>query len=255
VSATACVIPALDAARTLAAVVRGVREAVPGVRVVVVDDGSHDGTAAIAVACADRVVQFFSNRGKGAALRAGFQVAAAWKVSAVLTIDADGQHDPACAPRLVAALGFADIAIGARARAGTEMPWHRRLSNAVSSAAISACAGRSLPDSQSGYRAMRADILARIDPVGDRYEYETDLLIRAARAGFRIASLPVPTIYGAPSHFRLVRDSARVARTIGRSAWTVICDSVSCDRPTAGHWPSGLRRDIARGTCGIGPLP
>jgi glycosyltransferase involved in cell wall biosynthesis len=220
-----------------------------------VDDGSHDRTAAIAVACADRVVQFFRNRGKGAALRAGFQVAAAWKASAVLTIDADGQHDPACALRLVAALGFADIAIGVRARAGTAMPWHRRLSNAVSSAAISACAGRSLSDSQSGYRAIRTDILARIDPTGDRYEYETDLLIRAARAGFRIACLSVPTIYGAPSHFRSVRDSARIARTIGRSAWAVISDSASLDRPTAGHWPTGLRPDVVRGTCGTAPLP
>ena len=98
------------------------------------------------------------------------------------------------------------------------MPWHRQLSNACSAAAISACAGRRIRDSQSGYRALRAAGLARITPAGDRYEYETDLLIAAARAGLRIATVDIPTIYGVPSHFRPIRDSARVARTIVRAA-------------------------------------
>jgi glycosyltransferase involved in cell wall biosynthesis len=228
----ACVIPALDAARTLAAVVRSVRQALEDahrdvhgeVHVVVVDDGSRDDTAAVAERCADRVVRFAVNRGKGAALRAGFRAAAAWGASAILTIDADGQHDPAYAPQLLAALAAADIAIGQRARRGTSMPWHRRVSNALSSAAVSACAGRVLSDSQSGYRALRAAALTRLRPVGDRYEYETDLLIQASRMGLRIACVPVPTIYGAPSHFRPVGDSARVLgtilrRAVGRDSW------------------------------------
>jgi hypothetical protein len=134
----------------------------------------------------------------------------------VLTIDADGQHDTTRAPSLVAALDHADVVVGARERARTAMPLHRRLSNAVSSAAISVCAGCTLPDTQSGYRAISAAVLRRVQPEGDRYEFETDFLIRAARAGFRIECVPVPTIYGAPSHFREIRDAMRVVHTIWR---------------------------------------
>lgn len=212
----ACVIPALDAAATLARVVAGIRGAVSGAVVVVVDDGSRDATAVVAAACADRAIRFASNRGKGAALRAGFVAALESRATAVLTIDADGQHDPACAPRLLAALDGADVVIGTRERRGSTMPVHRRASNAISAAAVSVCVGRRVADSQSGYRAMRADVLRRVAATGDRYEFETDFLIAAARSGLRIVSVPVPTIYGAPSHFRPVRDSARVVFTIAR---------------------------------------
>jgi glycosyltransferase involved in cell wall biosynthesis len=211
----ACVVPALDADRTLAGVVSGVREAVGDVYVIVVDDGSRDRTAAVAADHADCVIQFPTNRGKGVALRAGLAMAAR-AASAVLTIDADGQHDPRCAPQLLAALDHADIAVGVRARPGSPMPWHRRVSNAVSAAAVSACTGLAIADSQSGYRAFHAPRLSQLDAGGDRYEYETDLLIRAARAGLTIAWVDIPTIYGAPSHFRLVRDSVRIARIMLR---------------------------------------
>ncbi len=219
-NAPACVIPALDAGRTLAGVVRGVRRAVGEVYIVVVDDGSRDHTASVARACADHVVRFAGNRGKGAALRAGIRVAAARGSPAVLTVDADGQHDPCCAPALLAALDDADLVVGVRARRGSPMPWHRRVSNAVSAAAVSVCAGCRISDSQSGYRAFRPERLAALEPRGDRYEYETDFLIQAARAGLRIAWVHIPTIYGAPSHFRPLRDSMRIAQTMVRRGLT-----------------------------------
>jgi glycosyltransferase involved in cell wall biosynthesis len=212
----ACVIPALDAAGTLPGVVAGVRRALPGAHVIVVDDGSSDGTRRAAAALADAVIGFERNLGKGAALRTGFEAALRRGSDAVLTVDADGQHDTSRAPSLVAALARADVVVGARERARTAMPIHRRMSNALSSAAISRCAGCSLPDTQSGYRAISAAVLERVRPDGDRYEFETDFLIRAARAGFRIECVPVPTIYGAPSHFRELRDALRVIGTIYR---------------------------------------
>lgn len=211
-----CVIPALDAAATLPGVVAGIRRALPGAHVIVVDDGSSDGTRRVASTLADEVIGFDQNQGKGAALRAGFETALRRGCGAVLTIDADGQHDTSRAPSLVSALARADVVVGARERARTAMPIHRRVSNALSSAAISLCAGCRLPDTQSGYRAMSAAVLQRVQPEGDRYEFETDFLIRAARAGFRIACVPVPTIYGAPSHFREIRDAMRVVQTIWR---------------------------------------
>ena len=97
----ACVIPAYNAASTLAAVARGLRASLPGVLLIAVDDGSSDPTHAVALASCDRVVRHAANRGKGAALRAGFAVALNEHVWAVATVDADGQHDPAHAPDLL----------------------------------------------------------------------------------------------------------------------------------------------------------
>jgi glycosyltransferase involved in cell wall biosynthesis len=211
----ACVIPALDAGGTLPAVIAALRAALPGTSIIVVDDGSRDDTHAIARAHADTVMRFEHNRGKGAALRAGASAALAQGARAVVTVDADGQHDPASAPRLVAALDDADMAVGARARAGS-MPVGRRVTNALASAAVGAIVDAPVPDAQSGFRAMRRTVLERVHADGDRYEFETEFLIRAARAGFTIVAVPVPTVYGTPSHFRAVRDTARVVRTIWR---------------------------------------
>ena len=213
----ACIVPAYQAARTVGEVVSALRAALPGVDVVVVDDGSADDTGGIARAAGAEVLRFGANRGKGAALRAGFAAARDRGADALLSVDADGQHDPAAAPALLAALADADLVIGTRPRAGTRMPIQRRMSNALSSAAISRCAGCTIADAQSGFRAMRADVLRRVEPRGDRYEYETDLLILAARAGFAIVGVPVPTIYGgARSHFRPLHDASRVVATIWR---------------------------------------
>lgn len=214
-ASVACVVPALNAQSTLADVCRGLRCAMPRAAVLVVDDGSADATSDVARACADVVIRFERNRGKGAALRAGITEALAREVDLVVTIDADGQHDPAYAPHLLAALDDADLAIGARARSGT-MPLGRRLTNTLASVAVGRLTGVDVVDAQSGFRAMRRAVLLAVQATGDRYEYETDFLIRALRAGYRIASVPVPTVYGAPSNFRRMRDSVRVVRAIWR---------------------------------------
>lgn len=215
ISPVACVLPALDAERTLADVARRLRQAVPQATLVAVDDGSRDATAEVARVFCDVVVRFERNRGKGAALRAGFVEALRRGAAAVLTIDADGQHDPATAPRLLDALSFADVAIGARERSGA-MPVGRRITNALAAAAVGALLHERVVDAQSGYRAIRRTVLERVQARGERYEYETDFLIRAGREGFRIAAIATPTVYGARSHFRGVRDSVRVVRTIWR---------------------------------------
>ena len=215
-SETVCVIPAFDAEASLPQVLESVRTMLPGVMVVGVDDGSTDDTRVVLRNGCERAICFDTNRGKGAALRAGFEVALGLGAQVVLTIDADGQHDTASAPRLIEALGGADVAVGARRRTGSSMPLHRRLSNALSSAAISAVARHPLPDTQSGYRAIRRAVLERVTASGDRYEFETDFLIQAVRRGFRVASVDVPTVYGAHSHFRPLGDTLRVAATIWR---------------------------------------
>lgn len=212
----ACVIPAFDAAGTIASVAGGLRASLPDAMLIAVDDGSSDHTYDVAQGICDRVVRLDVNHGKGAALRAGFVVALDAHVSRVITIDADGQHDPARAPELLAALADADVVIGARERTRGTMPLGRRVTNALASAAVGAIVGVPVPDAQSGYRAIRREVLEGCRATGDRYEYETELLIAAVRAGFRLASVGVPTVYGVPSHFRTWDDSLRVVRTIWR---------------------------------------
>ena len=212
----AVVIPALDAEATVGEVVRATRQVLPQAVVLVIDDGSSDHTAAVARAAGAVVTRFERNRGKGAALRAGIAAALARDAAAVLTLDADGQHDPLAAPSLLAALASADIVIGTRARAGTAMPMRRRLTNALASSAVGRLLGSPVADSQSGFRAFRRRVALEVQANGDRFEYETDFLIRAGRAGLRIVAVPVPTVYGGHSHFRPIADSARIVRTIWR---------------------------------------
>lgn len=210
-----CVIPALNAGPSVGGVIASVRRAVPGVVIVAVDDGSTDETRSVLQRAADHVIAFGVNRGKGAALRAAFAlVAERYPSSAVLTIDADGQHDAAFAPRLLDALATADIVIGTRAIDAGHVPPHRRVANRLSTAATRAVTRCVIHDSQSGFRAFRPGLVSAIAARGDRYEFETDFLVRAARNGYSVAEVAVPTIYGPPSHFRELRDAWLVARVL-----------------------------------------
>ena len=213
----ACVIPAYQAANSIVAVVQGVRIHAPALVIIVVDDGSTDLTAHAALRSgADYVLRHEVNRGKGAALVTGFTCLATLvpRIEAVVTVDADDQHDPARLPALLDALDHADLVIGARRRGGTSMPLHRRIANGISTRAITWCAGRPIRDAQCGFRGIRRSLLDHVPHQGDRYEAETAFVIRAARAGAIIAQIEVPTRYGPPSHFRPLRDAARVIATI-----------------------------------------
>jgi len=213
-----CVVPAFNAAPMIGDVLSGLQRSLEGAFIVVVDDGSSDNTDAIARRVANHTIRFATNRGKGAALRAGFGVALEHGADVVLTVDADGQHVPSFAPKLVEALGNADLAIGARDRHVGRMPLGRRLTNRWSAAAVSRCIGRPVADAQSGFRAIRRCVIAGVSPRGDRYEFETAFLILAGRRGYRITFVPIPTVYAGaiPSRFRPVRDSARIVGTLWR---------------------------------------
>lgn len=210
----ACVIPALDVALTLPAVARAVRESVPGASIIVVSDGSSDGTPEVARGVADEVIVFPANRGKGAALRAGISRALDGGYDVIATLDADGQHDARTLPGLIAALADADVVIGARPRAGTDMPLQRRCSNWLASVVVSGLARTPIGDSQSGLRVFRAEVFRKIAPRGERYAWESSVLIEAGRAGFRIVERAVPTSYGARSHFRGFEDTLLLMETM-----------------------------------------
>lgn len=215
----ACVVPALDTAESLPVVLAGLRAVAPEAFVIVVDDGSSDDTSSVAAPLADVVISHGRTRGKGAALRTGIETALQGGASLVATVDGDGQHAPEALPALIAAANHADVVLGCRRRSGTTMPLQRRLSNWISSRVVSAIAGCRIEDSQCGLRVIRSDVLRRVAAYGDRYEYETELVVAAARAGFRIASVSIPTMYGGGrSHFRSVRDTSRLVLAVLRLA-------------------------------------
>lgn len=208
--AVVVVMAAYNAEKTLTHVVRGLRKSLPDAFIIGINDGSPDGTGALLRSVCDSTIEFAENRGKGAALQAGFAAALARHCTAVLTIDSDGQHDPAFAPSILAALDSWHIAIGTRDLGGEQMPRHRRVANFLSSAATRLVSGGAVNDSQSGFRGIRREVLEEVRASGDRYEYETDFIIRAAHAGFTITNVPISTIYGPPSYFREFHDAIRV---------------------------------------------
>jgi glycosyltransferase involved in cell wall biosynthesis len=211
------VVPAKDAAATVGAVVRGLRSTLPGITVLVVDDGSSDETGARAREAGAVVLRHTLNEGKGAALQTGFDEAVRLGADAVLALDADGQHDPSWAPRLLAGLARADLVVGSRLQSREGMPWLRRVTNDVTSWWVSRLARTLIEDSQSGYRAIRATVIRRVRPEARRFEYESEFLVAAARAGFRVAAVAIPTLYNAPgSHIHPLRDTVRFVRFVLR---------------------------------------
>jgi len=215
------VIPAFQAAATIGDVVARTRSAVTGgaAEIIIVDDGSRDGTGEEGRGMGATLVIHPRNRGKGFALRTGIAKACALGAAVIVTIDADGQHPPEEIPRLLQPIaeGRADLVLGARQR-NHAMPLSRRFTNWLSASLASRIGGQQVRDAQTGFRAFTREVAERVQPAGDRYEFEANFLLDALRAGYRVDSVDVPTIYGAlaRSHFRTWSDSWRMARAFAR---------------------------------------
>jgi len=220
----AVVIPAYQAAATIQEIVARVRRAAPDAIVYVVDDGSTDGTAAAGREQGAVVLLHRHNHGKGAALRSGIERALSDGAHIIVTIDADGQHAPEEIPRVVAPVqsGDADLVLGARRR-GRAMPLGRRCSNWLSSALASRVGGVTVPDAQTGFRAMSRPVAEGIRPAEQGYDFEIAFLLATLAEGLRVRSVRVPTIYaGQPSHFRGLVDTWRQARVFTRYGRQII---------------------------------
>jgi glycosyltransferase involved in cell wall biosynthesis len=194
-------IPAFQEGPRIARVVAGAAIHLP---VLVVDDGSTDDTAERATEAGATVLRQLPNQGKGQALRLGFRHAIEADVPAVVTLDADGQHDPAEIPAFLAAFerSGADLVVGRRDF--RRMPPIRRMSNEVGGRAMSWAVGRRIPDNQSGYRLISRRLMERLlESRETGFEFEVEMLTTAIRAGYRIEWVPIRTIYaGEPSHIR-----------------------------------------------------
>lgn len=210
----ACVvIPGFNVARTLGSLVVQLRAM--GLETVVVDDGSTDRTAEVGQQSGATVLSHAANRGKGRSLRDGLAWGLAQGHDLFVTMDGDGQHLAGDVPRLVAALREDGVGVVVGTRMGDlrAMPPIRRWTNALMSAGISRLCGQAIPDTQCGLRAIRRQVLERITLTTERYEIESELLIKASRAGFRIASVPVTTVYEhEQSRIRPIADTLRFLR-------------------------------------------
>jgi glycosyltransferase involved in cell wall biosynthesis len=215
------VVPAYNEAATVREVARRTLAVCP--RVVVVDDGSTDGTTAALDGLPVEVLRHEHNCGKAAALWSGFGRALARGAGAVVTLDADLQHRPEDVPRLVAAAMEhpGAVVVGRRCERRRDAPRLRRAANRFADFWVSWLAGQAIADSQSGLRLYPAELLRPLDlPHGlDRgFVLESEILIEAVRRGHPVVSVPVPALFppGArPSRYRGLRDTWRITRMIG----------------------------------------
>jgi glycosyltransferase involved in cell wall biosynthesis len=199
--------PAFNEEEAIGDVVREVRGVLPGVRCVVVDDGSRDATIGVAEHAGADVLRLPFNLGVGGAMRLGYKFAVENGYEIVVQIDADGQHDPAAVPKLLANLDDADIVIGARFAGVGDYRAHgvRRIAMRVIAGVLSRTAKTKLTDTTSGFKACGPRAVALFaenypaEYLGDTIE----ALVIAARAGCRIRQVPVAMrarAGGRPSH-------------------------------------------------------
>lgn len=212
----AALIPAYQAAAHLGEVLLRLRALSPAPQVLVVDDGSRDGTAEVARTFGARVHSFAANRGKGHALLEGFHRLMA-DFEGIVTLDADGQHPPEHFPDFVrAAEAGAHLVLGRRRRTAN-MPAMRRFANGFSSGWATRLAGQTVSDSQCGYRLYHREVIARTPISPGRFEFESEIVVRAARLGFRLAEVEIPTVYGEErSTIHTARDVPRIVGTLVR---------------------------------------
>jgi len=210
----AVLIPALNCEATIGSVVTGARRFVPDV--LVVSDGSTDRTVVTATAAGARVIAHDSCRGKGAALLTGLRALAKNGVSRVLTMDGDGQHLPEEIPTLLAASASAPDAliIGSRHLETLATTRARLFGNRFANRWVEIACGQALADTQSGFRVYPLQDTLALGLRARHFAFETEVLIRATRAGLTIRSVPVrvyyPPVEERLSHFRPFRDTVRI---------------------------------------------
>jgi glycosyltransferase involved in cell wall biosynthesis len=249
-AAYALVIPAFNEAATIREVVGAALRYVP--RVIVVDDGSTDGTSSILDGLDIELLRNEMNQGKAASLWRGLQHALQDEsILAVMTMDGDGQHDPAEIPRLLsAAHRFPHhIVIGSRLWNRAAIPSARYRANRFANFWIAWASGQPIEDSQSGFRIYPADLIRSVKLSCTRersFVFESEILIEGARMGFYAMPVRVSTVYRAnarPSHFRPVTDILRITRMV---AWKLITKGLYLK----GLWRSLTMRPMSCEQCG-----
>ena len=207
------IIPAYNEAKQIAKVINLASHYLP---VLVVDDGSMDNTAQLAEAAGAKVLRQPFNQGKGAALRTGFLHALSLGCEAVVTLDADGQHDPHEIRKFLQAYQArtADLIIGQRDF--SRMPLSRRLANTTGRWLFSWAMGSPIPDNQSGYRLLsRNFIMKLLDSQEQGFEFEVEMLVTCLKGCFNLEWIKIRTIYaGETSHIHPLEHISNFLRLV-----------------------------------------
>lgn len=201
----AVVIPAFNAAGTLTELISQVSRQVSAENIFVVDDGSTDETELIARDLGVWLLRHSRQKGKGAALRDGCRKAVEMNYEMVVTMDSDLQHDPQEIAAFRDAASRFDVVVGKRSISTKDMPVHRFISNTLTSRILSSRTGVKIEDSQCGYRLYKSEVLRTVDSACRHFDYESDMLLKAALAGFGVGFIPIKTIYnGSLSYIRVI---------------------------------------------------
>jgi len=210
------VIPALNEAGLIASVVEA---AVRYLSVLVVDDGSIDDTAALAARAGATVIRHGRNKGKGSALRTGFAWAMDRDYAAVITMDADGQHDPAEIPKFISAYreNGAHLTIGRRDF--REIPFPRNVSNRIGSRLLSMALGQTVHDASCGYRLYTRNLLQHVDLESKAFDLEAEAIGKALTHEMDVGWVAIRTLYDSArkSHYRGHRDVPHFLRIIWKT--------------------------------------
>jgi glycosyltransferase involved in cell wall biosynthesis len=207
----AALIPAYDCASTIGAVVSAARRHVEPV--IVVDDGSRDGTGAEAARAGARVLTRPENGGKGAAIRTGLaEILENPRITHVLLLDGDGQHDAGEIPKfLEAARNGAAFVIGSRMGERDSIPGYRYETNRIGDMILSRMTGQTIEDGQSGFRMIEAGLLRKMGLSARGYLIETEMLLKGAPHLARFTTVPIRAIYGGTSHYRPFTDTWKIS--------------------------------------------
>jgi len=188
-------IPSYNEAKTIGSIISDLKSR--GIITYVVDDGSSDDTYQKASSAGAIVIKHDRNKGKGASLREGFGRILKEDFGAVLIMDGDNQHEVSSIPDFLREMDEtgADMVIGNRMDNSAGMPLVRRLTNRFMSSLISWMSGQYVPDTQCGFRLIKKIVLELIILKSSNFEIESELIIRAAKKGFRISSVPIRAVY------------------------------------------------------------
>ena len=215
---TAAIIPAYREEQRISDVVRRTRRQLD--HVLVVDDGSRDTTARCAREAGAEVIVHSQNRGKGEAIKTGLRHWLDRQFIYVIILDADGQHLPEEIHHFMATAaqaGARSFFLGNRMNNLTGMPFIRRVVNRYLSNRISRICRQKIPDTQCGFRMLDRQLIPELLDGGNRFDYETEMLIIASRKGYRIESVPITTVYSDEvSSIQPARDTIRFFKLMRR---------------------------------------
>ncbi len=215
-------VPVYNEAQFIGRVLDQLSAAAPNIPILVVNDGSTDGTASVIQHYNVQYIEHKKNCGKGEAIQTAFSFARHNKYDWIIFLDGDGQHPPRHISHFIDEIrrNRADVVLGNRRIRSVNMPFHRLLSNGITSILISLCAGQRIYDSQCGYRAVRVAKMRGICFTSSGFQVESEMLLKLGKTGALFTHVPIETVYGdESSSIHLVADTLKFIKLILSSFW------------------------------------